>query len=257
MNLKEEIQTHIDSYYRWLNEKTQIKEINNQWVEITAPYLDRHNDYLQIYAKKENDNYLLTDDGYIIQDLISCGCSLEGTKRQGLLKITLAGLGVDIDDNRLIIRASSENFAMKKHDLVQAMLAVNDLFYLSSSHTSSLFFEDVCNWMDNTNIRYISKIKFSGKTGYDHMFDFILPKSKIFPERIVQTLSNPKRDAALLLVQKWLDTRDTRPADSKLFAFLNDSNQKISAGVIDALNKYDLTPVLWSERNKIQDTLAA
>ncbi len=67
MNLKEEIQKHNENYYRWLNAKTQIKEINSQWVEITTPYLDRHNDCLQIYAKKENDSYLLTDDGYIIQ----------------------------------------------------------------------------------------------------------------------------------------------------------------------------------------------
>lgn len=257
MNLKEEIQKHTENYYRWLNEKTQIKEINSQWVEITTPYLDRHNDCLQIYAKKENDNYLLTDDGYIIQDLLNCGCSLEGDKRQGLLKITLAGLGIHLDGDRLNIRASPENFALKKHNLVQGMLAVNDLFYLSSSHTSSLFFEDVCNWIDSANIRYISKIKFSGKSGYDHMFDFILPKSKLFPERIIQTLSNPKRDAALLLVSKWIDTRDARPFDSKLFAFLNDSNQKISPGVIDALQNYELTPILWSERNKIQESLVA
>jgi len=257
MNLKEEIQRHTENYYRWLNEKTIIKKIDRQWVEITTPYLDRHNDCLQIYGKKENDSYLLTDDGYIIQDLLNCGCSLEGAKRQELLKITLAGLGVHLDEDRLNIRASSESFALKMHNLVQAMLAVNDLFYLSSSHTSSLFFEDVCNWLDGANIRYISKIKFSGRSGYDHMFDFILPKSKLFPERVIQTLSNPKKEAALLLVSKWIDTRNARPPDSRLFAFLNDSNQKISSGVIDALENYELIPVLWSERNKIQENLAA
>ncbi len=89
------------------------------------------------------------------------------------------------------------------------------------------------------------------------LFDFILPKFKQFPERIIQTLNNPKKDAALLLVSKWIDTRDARPPDSKLFAFLNDSNQKIASGVIDALENYELTPILWSERKKIQESLAA
>lgn len=258
MNLKEELQKHTENYYRWLNEKTQIKEIDRQWVEITTPYLDRHNDCLQIYAKKDGDNYLLTDDGYIIHDLLNSGCSLEGPKRQALLKITLAGLGVGLDEeNRLSIKALPENFPLKKHNLVQAMLAVNDMFYLSSSHTSSLFYEDVSNWMDNLNIPYISKIKFSGKSGYDQMFDFVLPKSKKFPERIIQTLNNPKKDAALLLVTKWMDTRDARPTDSKLFAFLNDSNHKVPPGVIEALENYELTPVLWSQRDTIQESLVA
>lgn len=257
MNFKEDIQKHVEGYYRWLNEKTQVKEIKQDWIEITTPYLDRHNDCLQIYAKKEADDYFLTDDGYIINDLLNSGCSLEGSKRQELLKITLAGLGVHLDGDCLSVRASSENFPLKKHNLVQAMLAVNDLFYLSSSHTLSLFFEDVSSWMDDANIRYISKIKFAGKSGYDQMFDFVIPKSKESPERIIQTLNNPNKDAVLLLVSKWLDTRETRPADSKLFAFLNDSGRKISSGVVDALGNYDMTPVLWSKRDDLKEYLVA
>lgn len=252
MSLQDEIQKDIENYYRWLSEKTQVKSIDQQWIEITTPYLDRHNDFLQIYAKKEGNHYLLTDNGYIIQDLLNCGCSLEGPKREDLLKITLAGLGVHLDGDSLFVKATSNDFPLKKHSLVQAMLAVNDLFYLSSSQVANFFFEDVSNWMDQANIRYISRIKFSGKTGYDHMFDFVLPKSNSQPERIIQTLNHPKKDSVLLLVTKWTDT----PPNSKLFAFLND-NQKISPGVVEALENYDLTPILWSERDKIKASLAA
>ena len=85
-------------------------------------------------------------------------------------------------------------------------------------------FEDIVAWLDLEDIRYSPKIKFTGKTGYDHMFDFVIPKSRIQPERIIQTLSSPKKDSAEALVFKWLDTRETRPVDSKLYAFLNDTN---------------------------------
>ena len=56
------------------------------WVEITTLYLDRHNDYLQIYAKRQNGGYILTDDGYVLEDLQQLGCKLENSKRQALLE---------------------------------------------------------------------------------------------------------------------------------------------------------------------------
>ena len=53
----------IENYYKLLQDKTVWKEIN-EWAEITTPYLDRHNDYIQIYLKKDGNDYLLTDDSY-------------------------------------------------------------------------------------------------------------------------------------------------------------------------------------------------
>ena len=70
---------------------------------------------------------------------------------------------------------------MRKHNLIQAILAVNDLFYLARSSVESFFFEDVANWMDETDIRYTQRVKFSGRTGYDHLFDFVVPKSRREP----------------------------------------------------------------------------
>lgn len=166
----DEVRTLLDSYIAWLKDKTSLRQVED-WVEITTPYLDRHNDYLLIYAKRQNGGYLLTDDGYIIEDLQQSGCRLDGAKRQALLKMTLNGFGVHLDEDRLEIRASGENFASRKHNLLQAMLAVNDLFYLATPIVANLFFEDVIAWLDLHDIRYTPKVKFTGKSGYDHLFD--------------------------------------------------------------------------------------
>ena len=119
----------LESYHVWLKDKTVLRMVD-QWVEIATPYLDRHNDALQIYAKRENGGFILTDDGYTIDDLEEGGCKLESRKRQDLLKMTLNGFGVQIEDRALQVHASPENFGLRKHNLVQAMLAVNDMFYL-------------------------------------------------------------------------------------------------------------------------------
>jgi len=123
----DDIRSLLDQYTKWLRDKTSLRQISD-WIEISTPYLDRHNDCLQIYAKRQNGGYLLTDDGYIIEDLQQSGCKLGAGKRQALLNMTLNGFGVRLNDGRLEIQASPDNFAVRKHNLVQAMLAVNDLF---------------------------------------------------------------------------------------------------------------------------------
>jgi len=60
----------IRNYYDWLKAKTAWREING-WVEITTPYLDRHNDYIQIYLRRQGNEWVLTDDGYKIADLLN------------------------------------------------------------------------------------------------------------------------------------------------------------------------------------------
>ena len=122
----DDIRSLLDQYTKWLRDKTSLRQISD-WIEITTPYLDRHNDCLQIYAKRQNGGYLLTDDGYIIEDLQQSGCKLDTGKKQALL-MTLNGFGVRLNDGRLEIQASPDNFAVRKHNLVQVMLAVNDLF---------------------------------------------------------------------------------------------------------------------------------
>ncbi|QXP89499.1 DUF1828 domain-containing protein [Methylococcus capsulatus] len=118
-----DIQSLVDAYHVWLKDKTVLERIDD-WVEITTPYLDRHNDYIQIYARWDDGGVLLTDDGYTLEDLRDGGCKLDSPKRQALLMQTLNGFGVQLSGDRIEVHATPENFALRKHDLVQAMLAV-------------------------------------------------------------------------------------------------------------------------------------
>lgn len=251
-----EIQDLIDRYLRWLKDKTVLRQIKD-WVEITTPYLDRHNDYLQIYARRDNNGFILTDDGYTIGDLTQSGCELESKKRKELLTITLNGFGVKLESDALMVHASPENFALRKHNLVQAMLAVNDLFYLAVPMVASLFLEDVTSWLNVYEVRYTPRVKFTGKTGYDYMFDFVIPASRKYPERILQAINRPKRNTAQAFAFSWIDTKDVRPANSLAYAFLNDSDHAPLSPVVDALKNYGVYPVLWSRREEVKEELVA
>ncbi len=252
----DEVQKLLDQYWLWLKDKTTLREIKD-WIEITTPYLDRHNDYMQIYAKRQNGGFILTDDGYTIGDLQRSGCELESRKRKDLLGITLNGFGVRLEGDSLTVRASRDNFALKKHNLVQAMLAINDLFYLAVPVVASLFLEDVILWLDANDIRYTPKVKFTGKSGYDHLFDFVIPASKKQPERILKAINRPGRDMAEAVAFSWIDTKEVRLPNSRAYAFLNDAEHVASPSVIDALRNYDVHPVLWGARLDVVEELAA
>ena len=251
-----EIEALVESYWRWLKDKTAIRRIND-WAEITTPYLDRHNDYIQIYARLQNGGYLLTDGGETLLDLAHSGFSLDSPKRQAILKSVLNGFGIEESRQELCVHASADNFALRKHSLIQAILSVHDMFYLASPTVEALFFEDVESWLDLSEVRYTPRVKFTGKTGFDHMFDFVIPKSRIQPERILRAINNPNRNTAQNLIMAWLDTREVRPENSVSYAFLNDNERTISSAVTDALRSYQITPVPWSRREDVRENLAA
>jgi hypothetical protein len=177
--------------------------------------------------------------------------------------MTLNGFGVKLNDEALEVHATPENFPLRKHNLIQAMRAVNDLFFLAQPLVDqpiaeSLFYEDVIAWLEANEVRYTPKAKFTGTSGYDHLFDFVIPKSgKKQPERILQAINRPTRDTAESFILAWLDTRQVRPTDSKAYAVLNDSEQPVSGGVMDAFRNYQIQPVPWSHRVEVVAELAA
>ncbi len=251
-----EIQQLTENYHAWLREKTNLRSIDDR-VEITTPYLDRHNDYIQIYAKRSSGGFILTDDGATIDDLELSGCNLESPKRQSLLKMTLNGFGVANENKALQVRASSTDFALRKHNLIQSMLAVNDLFYLASATVTSLFLEDVETWLRISDIRFTPNVKLSGSSGYDHLYNFVIPMSRIHPERVLLSINHPNRANVQKVVFAWLDTRAARSGESRAFAILNDSVRPVTENVLAAFQSYNMQPISWLEREKVREELAA
>jgi len=251
-----DIQQLVDSYHNWLKDKTSLRQIKD-WIEITTPYLDRHNDYIQIYAKKNGEGFTLTDDGYTISDLEQNGYNLNTSNRLDILKMMTNGFGVKNDGKVLQVQATSENFSLCKHNLVQAILAVNDMFYLVTPGTPNVFYNEVVTWLESAQVRYTPQVRFMGHTGYVHMFHFVIPKSVRRPERILHAISKPNRDTVAPVVFSWVDTRATRSPDSRAYVMLNDLGQTVPQGATGALRGYEMRPILWSRREDAREDLAA
>ncbi len=90
--------------------------------------------------------------------------------------------------------------------------------------------------------------EFTGKSGCDHLFDFVIPKSKKQPERILQAINRSSRDEAMITAFAWFDTREVRPPNSRAYAILNDLEREVPTTVVDALQSYDVRAIPWSKR---------
>jgi len=254
-----ECQALIDSYVGWLRHGLSVEAIGDA-CEVTTPFLDRHNDHLQVYAVRRNGGVELSDDGYILADLRTSGLAVDTPKRRQVLEGMLNGLGVREQDGRLTVEASAANLGQRLHSLVQAMLAVNDMFVMAQPRVASFFFEDVQRFLDGHQIRYSTRVKLSGKSGFDHAVDFLIPKSPRRPERMLEAINAPNRNAISAYLFGLSDVREARSrgagAEAEAYAFLNDQEQAASGDVISALGAYRVKPVLWSQRDQVVEALA-
>jgi hypothetical protein len=251
-----ECQKLIDEYVGWLRQGLSVEQVGEA-CELTTPFFDRHNDHLQVYATRRNGNTILSDDGYILSDLRTSGLEVDTPKRKLVLDSVLKGLGVRAENEQLLVEASAANLGQRLHSLVQAMLAVNDMFVMAQSRVASFFFEDVRNFLDSHDVRYTPRVKLAGKSGYDHGVDFLIPKSRKRPERILQAIATPKKDNIFAYLWTLSDTRAARAAESEAeaYAFLNDQEQAVGGDVIEALNAYDVIPAIWSQRSNYANAL--
>jgi hypothetical protein len=248
----------VSDYVSWLRDKTQVRVLTNGWHEITSPFVDQHNDMVQIYARRTDDGCIvITDDGYTIADLASSGCDVDSSpKRKALLTSILNGFGVQRRGSALHVVASELDFPSKKHALLQAMLAVNDMFMLAQANVVNMFLEDVFSWLDLHDIRYTPHAKFAGLTGFDHVFEAVIPKSRQSPERLLKAISNPTKDRVQSAIFAWTDIRQVRPEGARLYTIVNDG-RNVPPTALDAFAAYDIEPVLWSSRGSYVAALAA
>ena len=238
----------IGEYTAWLR-KEITTAVYGEYTELTIPYLDRFNDYLQMYAKLNSDGTIsLTDDGYIIGSLISSGITFKkGSNREKQLQKIAAKYNVTVTGEDITTIATSNDFPQKKHMMVQAMLAIDDLFVISPEAVKDYFLEDIEAFFKANNIFYSTDFSLLGKSGTIYTYDFHLQRTKEKPERFCKgfnKLNMAKRDLTMF---NWMDTQEKRGVTSELLVIYNDTNA-VSNDVLTGFFNYGIKSVPFSRR---------
>lgn len=242
------------NYIDWLYDNIDQTKISDNLYQITFPYLDRNNDHVEIYVQVlGNDTFSLTDAGETINELEFSGINIfKSERRQKVLQTILNAHGIMIDNNNALhVTCDKQSLPLKKHMLTQCILKVSDMFYLSKQNTQSLFIEDVKKFFDANEIYSIPDVSFNGKSGLVTTYDFGIPPSKNAPERMVKVVNNLDITKAGYITFLWGDIRDSRPIESKLYVFIQDTGRKVPQLALNTMSQYEIRPVLWSDKASV------
>ena len=124
------------------------------------------------------------------------------------------------------------------------------MFNLAQETISSLFKEDVELYFRSNDIFFSKDIKLSGKSGFDHNIDFLIPATKNKPERLIKTINNAKKDSVLSSIMAFTDINQNRETETKNYVIYNDLEKDVSRDAISALQNYGVKQVPWSEIEK-------
>lgn len=253
MTAKSEVQGLVDDYWKWMRDRTILKEIDKDWVEINTPILDRHNDGLQLYIRRVGDRYRISDDGYALTDLLHSGVNPNSAKRSEAINEILRSYNIGLNKGVLQADAAAEDFPSKKNDFILAMLEIGGLHSTAQGRTLGYFLEDVSEWLDSKKVRGTRHAKIEGRSGVSHRIDFLIPgKSFKEPFTAVQTLSNPdKQSLATKVIMPMTDV--TKSRDARFVAVFNDN--KIKDSVLRELTSITESSgaevIPWSKRNEV------
>lgn len=259
MNTSENLK---EMYNQWVMKEFDYNEINKNVIRIDTPFFDRRNDSLILYAIVNNDNktLVLTDGGYIIDDLESSGVYInKSTKRKALLKSQLLSYGVSLDkeDNSLFIKSTYDQFPVNKQRLIQAMLFTNDMFLTSKKNNNSVFFEDVSHFLEENNIRAMHNISITGESGMIHKFEFSISGIRDIPDKLIKTLNIPNNELyAKALTADVKNASEVVSRPTKFYAFVNDQEKPLKNSIVSLLSLDDISIIPFSKREKFIKELA-
>jgi hypothetical protein len=242
----------IDDYHVWLKENTFVRESSiSEWVAIQTPLLDQFNDTVEIMIKKEADKITMTDDGITLDNLSLLGVKLNKGERKDIMDKILFTLGVSLVRNELVVYATKEDFAQKKHNLLSAMMELGHMSVLSSKNVLNIFKEDVKSFLNRHEIIFTPEFVTKGVTGIEFIFDFQVASRD--RELVIKSFNSITRQSISAFLFSW---EDIKPVRQKLtqktvaaVAILNDS-KPIGPEFIEALQVKEADYILWSDRDK-------
>jgi hypothetical protein len=140
--------------------------------------------------------------------------------------------------------------------MVQAMLAIDDMFEVSLENVKNFFTDDIQLFFDENEIYYSRDFSIIGKTGSLYSYEFHIQRTKQKPERFCKAINRVREFNRNLTIFNWIDTIEKRNNEGKLIAILNDENT-VSQVDIDAFKEYDIEPVLFGSRMEYMELFRA
>jgi len=242
----------LSSYYRWLKNNTAVDhDEDTGWSIISTPFTGMFNDMIEIYIKIDGENILLSDDGIILSNLETIGVNIsKSPSRNKIFESILINYGIKFSNSELICECTIKEFPHKKHLFLEALIGINDMFMLSKENVTSVFKDDVEEYLIESGIIYTKDFKFAGISGIDFNFDFLIAGRKT--EKVLRAINYLNKTTLTTFLYAWDDIISTRKQVSKkdvsAIAIVNNEKRSVKPEYLEALKIKKADYILWTER---------
>ncbi len=251
---------YVKEYLSHLKHEIKQREIAPGVVEITTPFLDRFNDYTQIYIQEGIGQFRISDDGYILNNLEMQGIYIDSSPhKEKILRSILNRFGLRMDTRTKEIYATESipsKVMLAFHRVLQGMLDIDDMFYLVTPTATDFFSDKVTQFFKQHKVYNTKNVSFMGRSGYMHTYDFLLQENEKHPGRVVRLMNKPEKATFERFAFSWEDIREKVAADGdikKCIILINDASRENSANVKNisaGFTAYGIESALWSQREE-------
>lgn len=250
-----------EEYFTFIQESTKFGELNKDHVEIITPFVDSTGESISFSVYHDNNNYILSDDGFTVWDLSINGIDVtkEGN-RKNIFDSNIKYHGFNFENNKIIKSTTKKHLGQSIHDMTQLLINVYDLTYLHRNIISNQFFIDVKEYFSSNSddFSYFPNFNIRGKSQLNHQFDFVfLKEGKRKLTKVEKNITKNKLDSILT---SWLDTIESREDSEKEELMIILSNQGYRELKTDhkvALEQYGINVIDFSNKKDIYYYLAS
>jgi len=133
-------------------EKLIISSEGMERFRIFTPFMFEDGDHLAIVMKKDNGNWVLSDEGHTYMHLTYDldEKDLQRGTRQKIITNALSVYKVDDREGELIISIEDDQYGDALYSFIQALFKITDITYLSRERVRSTFMEDFRTLMETS-----------------------------------------------------------------------------------------------------------
>lgn len=244
-----DVKSLSDTYFNWIKKKIKFTD-HETFVEVQTPYVDMFHDYISLVVEKTQNGYIISDDGYALDELDSLGIDLNRSKkRKEYFNQTLQNFGVSLNDkNELSINFQNlGDFPKSQNRLTQCMIQVCDMLNTSRKNTNDLFVEDVVNYLLDENLAINTNASYLGVSGHDMNFEVLIGRTKRTNAKAIKLINNPVGNS---YIAPLFAINDVKPLNESLdfYILANDLEKEISPNFRSAVSNYKIPLLEWSNK---------
>lgn len=144
------IDTIVQDFKQKVCDRLQLTAEGMDRYRVFTPFMFEDGDHLAIVLKREQNRWVLSDEGHTYMHLTYDldEKDLQKGTRQKIITTALTAFSVDDRNGELVIGIQDERYGDALYNFVQALLKITDITFLSRERVRSTFMEDFRSFME-------------------------------------------------------------------------------------------------------------